>query len=167
MPTSAFLMDAKLPVAKGRLGPIPGFGWVQMRNLIAATFLLSACSPHPAVPDEPWFNIQQGNTWTPDAAVISNMKENLDRSLRPILERKVDQTRPRSHYWFQFRAYGSGRDRAVAITGGPFPVPPHADVTFYGAFIPESCHVVARYLPEERRIEDLGVGGFDCPPRLQ
>ena len=95
------------------------------------------------------------------------MKAVLDGALRPILERNVDRTRPRTHYWFQFRAYGSGRDRAIAIVGRPFPVPSHADVTFFGAFIPESCHVVARYVPDERRVEDLSVGGFDCPPRIQ
>ena len=94
------------------------------------------------------------------------MKAVLDVALRPVMEQRVDQTRPRVHYWIQYRAYGTGRDRAIAIMGRPFPVAAHADVTFFGAFIPESCHVVARYVPNEQRIEDLAVGGFNCPPRI-
>jgi hypothetical protein len=139
---------------------------MQIRHLSSVIFCLVACSRHAAAPDEPWFNPPVGNTWRPDAAVISNMQLVLDRALRPRLEGMVNSTQPPVHYWFQYRAYDSGGKLFVAIIGRPFPVARHADMTFLGAFIPESCHVLATYVPDKDKIQDLAVGGFDCPPRI-
>ena len=139
---------------------------MRIQPLVSVIFLLVACSQHTQAPDEPWFNPPLGNTWVPDAAVIANMKVALDTALRPKLEGIVDSTQPAVHYWFQYRAYESGGNLFIAIIGRPFPIARHADTTFLGAFIPESCHVLAQYVLDGHKIEDLAVGGFNCPPRI-
>jgi len=125
---------------------------------------VSGTSVTPSAPDEPWFN-PPGGTWIPDPAVVSDMKAALDGGLRPILTERGDQTRPPVRYWFQYVGQGSGANKTIGVLGRPFPVSPRATTTFLGAFIPEDCHVQARYIPLERRMDDLVVGGFGCPRR--
>jgi hypothetical protein len=102
----------------------------------------------------------------PDPAVVSDMKVALDVALRPILAEKGEPTQPPVRYWFQYVGQGSGDNRTIGLLGHPFPVRQGAATTFYGAFIPEACHVQARYMPSKRRIEGLVVGGFHCPRRM-
>jgi hypothetical protein len=115
--------------------------------------------------DDPWFN-PPGGTWVPDTSVIARMKVALDDELHPLLERRVDTGMTPVRYWFQYSANGSGTDKLIGIVGYPFPVPSSAATTFFGAVIPERCHVFASYLPSERRIKEVAVGGFHCPPRI-
>jgi hypothetical protein len=126
---------------------------------------LSGTSVSPSTPDEPWFN-PPGGTWMPDPAVVSDMKVALDVALRPILAEKGEPTQPPVRYWFQYVGQGSGDNRTIGLLGHPFPVRQGAATTFYGAFIPEACHVQARYMPSKQRIEGLVVGGFHCPRRM-
>jgi hypothetical protein len=125
---------------------------------------LSGTSVSPLTPDEPWFN-PLGGTWTPDAVIVSEMKIALDSALRQLLSERGRATQP-VRYWFQFLGHGSGSARNIDIRGRPFPVLPQADTkAYFGPWIPEDCIVHARYVPSQRRIEDLVVGGF-CPARL-
>jgi hypothetical protein len=125
---------------------------------------LSGTSVSPSTPDEPWFN-PLGGTWTPDAVIISEMKVALDSALRQYLSERGRATQP-VRYWFQFLGHGSGSARKIDIRGRPFPVLPQADTkAYFGPWIPEDCIVHARYVPSQRRIEDLVVGGF-CPARF-
>jgi hypothetical protein len=116
-------------------------------------------------PDDPWFN-PPGRTWIPDPVVVSDMKVALDEALRPILTKRGDLTRPPVRYWFQYVGQGSGVNKTIGVIGRPFPVLPRAAIEFLGAFIPEDCTVLARYVPSKRRIEDLAVGAFGCPRRI-
>jgi hypothetical protein len=116
-------------------------------------------------PDEPWFN-PPGGTWIPDPAVVSDMKAAVDEALRPILAKRGDLTRPPVRYWFQYVGQGSGVNKTIGVIGRPFPVLQRAAIEFLGAFFPEDCHVLARYVPSKMRIEDLAVGGFGCPRRI-
>lgn len=102
----------------------------------------------------------------PDTGVVARMKVALDDELRPIFEKRVDTGIPPARYWFQYIASGSGGDKVIGVVGYPFPVPSGADATFFGAVIPERCHVFASYLPNERRVKNVAVGGFHCPPRI-
>ena len=125
---------------------------------------LSGTSVSPLTPDEPWFN-PLGGTWTPDAVIVSEMKIALDSALRQLLSERGRATQP-VRYWFQFLGHGSGSARNIDIRGRPFPVLPQADTkAYFGPWIPEDCIVHASYVPSQRRIEDLVVGGF-CPARL-
>jgi hypothetical protein len=138
---------------------------MQIRHLIAPILLLMASTPCTSAPDEPWFS-PPGGAWVPALAVTSNMKDALDAALRPVLAAKAEATLPPTRYWFQYIATGFGADRRIDILGRPFPVLRHADRTFFGALMPEACHVHARYMPSERKMEGLAVGGFNCPPRI-
>jgi hypothetical protein len=121
----------------------------------------SETSGSPLMPDEPWFN-PLGGTWTPDAAIVSEMKIALDSALRQFLSARGKATQP-ERYWFQYLGHGSGSARTIDIRGRPFPVLPRADTkAYFGPWFPEDCIVHARYVPSQRRIEDLIVGGF-CP----
>ena len=125
---------------------------------------LSGTSVSPLTPDEPWFN-PLGGTWTPDAVIISEMKVALDSALRQFLSEHGRATQP-VRSWFQFLGHGSGSARNIDIRGRPFPMLPQPDTkAYFGPRIPEDCIVHARYVPSQRRIEDLVVGGF-CPARL-
>lgn len=115
-----------------------------------------------SAPDDAWFN-PPGGTWIPNPAEVSDMKAALEEGLRGILSEKGDQTRPPVRYWFQYVGQGSGASKTIGVLGRPFPVSPRAATTFLGAFIPEDCHVQARYMPLEKRIADLVVGAFGCP----
>ena len=126
---------------------------------------LSGTSVSASTLDEPWFN-PPGGTWIPNPAVVSDMKVALDAALRPILAERGEPTQPQVRYWFQYIGQGSGAKRTIGFLGHPVPVPQGAGTTFYGAYIPEACHVQARYVPSQRRIEDLVVGGFHCPRRM-
>jgi hypothetical protein len=95
----------------------------------------------------------------PDAGVVARMKLSLDSELRPILEKRADSSMPPARYWIQYIGSGSGIDKAIGIVGRPFPVPSGVDAVFLGAIIPEQCHVFASYLPNERRVKDVAVGG--------
>ena len=130
-----------------------------LNNREAATVI-----PQSSGLDEPFYN-PSGGTWTPDTAIVSEMKVAVDTTLRQFfLERgKVGQP---ARYWFQYLGHGSGGSKTIDIRGRPFPVLPQADTKpFFGPWIPEDCIVHARYVPSQRRIEDLVVGGF-CPRRL-
>ena len=125
---------------------------------------VSGTSVSTLAPDEPWFN-PSGGTWTPDAVVISQMKVALDPAIRQVFSERGIATSP-VRYWFQFLGHGSGSDRTIDIRGRPFPVLPEAGTkAFFGPRIPEDCSVQARYVPSQRRIENLVVGGF-CPARI-
>ena len=125
---------------------------------------LSGTSVSPWPPDEPWFN-PPGGTWTPDPVIIAEMKVALDSALRQFLSDRGRATQP-VRYWFQFLGHGSGSTRTIDIRGRPFPVLPQPDTkAYFGPWIPEDCIVHARYVPSQRRIEDLVLGGF-CPARI-
>ena len=125
---------------------------------------VSRTSVSTLTPDEPWFS-PSGGTWTPDAVIISEMKVALDGALRQVFAERGVATSP-VRYWFQFLGHGSGSDRTIDIRGRPFPVLPQAGTkAFFGPWIPEDCIVQARYVPSQRRIENLVVGGF-CPARI-
>ena len=125
---------------------------------------VSGTSVSTSTSDEPWFN-PSGGTWTPDAVIISQMKVALDSALRQVFSERGIATSP-ARYWFQFLGHGFGSDRTIDIRGRPFPVLPQAETKeFFGPQIPEDCIVQARYVPSQRRIENLVVGGF-CPARL-
>jgi hypothetical protein len=114
--------------------------------------------------DEPWYS-PSGGTWTPDTAIVSEMQIALDATLRQFFSERGRVAQP-VRYWFQYLGHGSGGSRAIDVRGRPFPVLPQADTrAFFGPRIPEDCIVQARYLPSQRRIENLVVGGF-CPPRI-
>lgn len=114
--------------------------------------------------DEPWYNPSVG-AWTPDAAIVSEMKIALDATLRQFFSESGRVAQP-VRYWFQYLGHGSGGSRTIDIRGRPFPVLPQANSkAFFGPWIPEDCIVQARLVPSQRRIENLVVGGF-CPPRI-
>jgi hypothetical protein len=124
---------------------------------------LSGTSVSPLTSDEPWFS-PSGGTWTPDAAIVSEMKVTLDSVLRKLHSADGKATQP-VRYWFQYLGHGSGSARTIDIRGRPFPLLPQADTkAYFGPWIPEDCIVHARYIPSQRRIENLVIGGF-CPAR--
>lgn len=138
--------------------------------LRGVTFLRASAvadRPSPVSPEmsKSWFNPPCG-TWTPDSAAVSDMKVALDEALRPLLEKNGDLTRPPVPYWFQYVGQGSGVNKTISVIGHPIPVSQRAAIEFLGAFIPEACHVLARYVPGKNTIEDLVVGGFGCPRRF-
>jgi hypothetical protein len=121
-------------------------------------------SESPMASDEPWYN-PSGGTWTPDTAIVSEMKIALDATLRQFYSERGIVAQP-VRYWFQYLGRGSGGSRTIDIRGRPFPVLPRADTqAYFGPWIPEDCIVHARYVPSQRRIENLSVGGF-CPGRI-
>ena len=146
-------------------------------NVLSA-LLLFVCgctyrSEHRKPPsNEPWFNpvgtgvFDPGNEWTPDQEVIADMKAALDEALQPVLAAHGDISRAPTSYWFQYKTQGSGDDRNIFIVGSPFPAPPAAPTTFSSVYIPEVCHLSAVYVPSNRQIVNLTVGGLRCPRRI-
>jgi hypothetical protein len=128
-------------------------------------FILAACSPAKSSYDDPWFN-PAGGEWVPDASVVARMKLALDHDFRSVFEARKNSRISPKRYWFQYVGTSSGADPAILIIGRPFPVPAHADSTFFNAMIPEECQIVATYLPKERKFKDSSLGGFNCPPRI-
>ena len=115
--------------------------------------------------DEPFYN-PPGGTWTPDTAIVSEMKVAVASTLQPFFSERGRVGQP-VRYWFQYLGHGSGGSKTIDIHGRPFPVLPQADTKafFFGPWIPEACIVHARYVPSQRRIENLMISGF-CPPHI-
>jgi hypothetical protein len=135
-----------------------------MRKLIALfalSIIFSGATVPAAAADDPWFNPPGGN-WTPDQTIVLKMKATLDASLRPVLEGKGEPTRSAARYWFQYLGKGAGISKTIFVFGRPFPIYPRASEEFFGAYIPESCHVEAIYRPDTNIIDNLVIG-FGCP----
>lgn len=149
-----------------RTGVAPPHRSIGLPHLIPLIILLAACSRHTEVPDEPWFN-PPGGTWTPDTAMVAEMKSSLDAELRPFLAKSGRASLPAMRYWFQYMGRGVDSSRYVEIRGRPFPVLPQGKSRSYmGPWMPEECIVHARYLPGGKRIDDLVLSGVSCPARL-
>jgi hypothetical protein len=93
------------------------------------------------------------------------LKVDLRKTLASLTQRGNPLGPPRP-YWFQYEGQGSGDSRTVFLVGYSFPAPPDAATKFYGAVIPEACHVSATYMPNTESIKDMTIGGFDCPQRI-
>jgi hypothetical protein len=93
------------------------------------------------------------------------MKVALDEDFRSVFEARAKSGMSPQRYWFQYVGINSDTDKAIEIIGRPFPVPPSADVVSF-AMIPEACHIIATYLPNERKFKQSALAGFNCPPRI-
>ncbi len=134
-------------------------------RVIAICLALQIGAAIAAAPADPWFN-PPGGTWVPTAVAVATMKADLDAAIAPMLAAKVSASAPPARYWFQYQGQGSGAKRTVYIHGAPFPVPSSARKDIHMVYLPESCVIIAVYVPSERRFDQIGVGGLGCPPRI-
>ena len=133
--------------------------------LLSATLLLAACAPHARVHSDEWLYGSMASTWTPDEATIVQMKARFNEELEYRLNKSAVQSTTSARYWFQYRPYGTGEERALEIVGGPLPIPEDVDTVYYRPYVPEQCHITATYLRNSGQIADFVLGGF-CPPRI-